>query len=113
MEFAKAVPTVTFSVTNTEADVYVERVTMNMWETEAIIATPAGRLTLSSTLIGRHNLPNLLAAVATGLALTIDDEGIPLKVRFPGLHAQCMELPRHEFDHDLCASPVFRVPHLP
>src|SRR5204862_7052065 len=35
-------------------------------------ATPAGRLALTSPLIGEHNVTNLLGAVATGLALGLD-----------------------------------------
>lgn len=73
-------PTVTFSAVTSEADVFVEKAAFSLWETEVTIGTPAGRISLSSTLIGRHNLPNILAAVATGLALTIDGEGIPLRV---------------------------------
>lgn len=80
LEFAKEVPTVTFSAVASDADVHVVRANFSMWETEVTIETPAGRITLSSTLIGRHNLPNILAAIATGLALTIDGDGIPLKV---------------------------------
>ena len=32
-------------------------------------------------LIGRHNVYNILAAVAVGLAVTVNGEPIPLKVR--------------------------------
>ena len=81
MRFAQAVPSVTFSVSNKTADVYIDKVFYSLWETEVIVATPAGKLNLSSTLIGPINLPNILAAVAAGLALTVDGEGIPLKVR--------------------------------
>ena len=77
--FARKVPSVTFSVSSRDADVYVDKATFSMWETEVIIATPAGKLQLSSTLVGQHNLPNILAAVAAGLALTVKGDGIPLK----------------------------------
>lgn len=80
MRFAQAVPSVTFSVSNKAADVYIDKVYYSLWETEVVIATPAGKLSLSSTLVGPLNLPNILAAVAAGLALTVDGEGIPLKV---------------------------------
>lgn len=93
MRFAQKVPSVTFSVSNKEADVYVDKVIYSLWETEVIIATPAGKLNLSSTLVGPLNLPNILAAVAAGLALTVDGDGIPLKAfplprphRQPGLY---------------------------
>ncbi len=38
--------------------------------------TPGGRLTLTSPLVGEHNVMNLLAAVATGLALGLPPETI-------------------------------------
>ena len=81
MDFAKEVPSVTFSMNDDTADVFVTKANFTMWETDVTIQTPAGKLQITSALIGRHNLPNILAAVATGLALTIDDDGIPLKVR--------------------------------
>ena len=80
LEYAKEVPSVTFSVNDDTADVYVVKSSFSIWDTDVQIHTPAGRLQIVSTLIGRHNLPNILAAVATGLALTIDDDGIPLQV---------------------------------
>jgi UDP-N-acetylmuramoyl-L-alanyl-D-glutamate--2,6-diaminopimelate ligase len=39
-------------------------------------ATPAGRIEISSTLVGRPHVYNLLAAVATGLELGFDPAGI-------------------------------------
>lgn len=85
MEYASEVPVVTFSVNDDTADVYVLKTTFSTWDTEVVIQTPPGKLTISSALIGRHNLPNILAAVACGLALTIDEEGIPLKVNITQL----------------------------
>ncbi len=38
--------------------------------------TPGGRLTLASPLVGEHNVMNLLAAIATGLALGLPPETI-------------------------------------
>src|SRR2546425_5393600 len=38
--------------------------------------TPAGRLVLTSALIGEHNVMNLLGAVATGLALGLEPAAI-------------------------------------
>jgi UDP-N-acetylmuramoyl-L-alanyl-D-glutamate--2,6-diaminopimelate ligase len=40
------------------------------------VDTPRGRLTLRSALIGEHNVSNLLAAVATGLALGLTPDAI-------------------------------------
>ena len=41
-----------------------------------IATTPRGRLELTSSLIGEHNVMNLLGAVAAGIALGLDDEVI-------------------------------------
>jgi hypothetical protein len=84
-KFAREVPSVTFSVSSKDADVYVDKANCGMFETEVTIATPAGKLQLSSTLVGQHNLPNILAAVAAGLALDVDAGGfgIPLKAPPP------------------------------
>ena len=79
-ECARNVPVVTFSANSSIADVYIEKVAYSVWETELIIKTPVGQLPLNSTLIGRHNVYNILAAVAVGLAITLDGEPIPLKV---------------------------------
>ena len=39
-----------------------------------------GALQIITPLIARHNVYNILAAVAVGLAVTVDGEPIPLKV---------------------------------
>ncbi|EFJ40847.1 hypothetical protein VOLCADRAFT_119843 [Volvox carteri f. nagariensis] len=64
-----AVPVVTFGMSNSRADVFVESYKNNIWETEVIIRTPTGRLQIITNLLGRHNAYNLVAAVATGVAL--------------------------------------------
>jgi UDP-N-acetylmuramoyl-L-alanyl-D-glutamate--2,6-diaminopimelate ligase len=40
------------------------------------VDTPRGRLTLRSTLIGEHNVSNLLGAIGAGLALGLDPDAI-------------------------------------
>lgn len=54
----------------------------------ARVACPAGTLELDSCLIGRHNLENLLAAVAVGCALGVDpaalSQGLAACRRVPG-----------------------------
>jgi UDP-N-acetylmuramoyl-L-alanyl-D-glutamate--2,6-diaminopimelate ligase len=40
------------------------------------VATPHGRFAMTSPLIGEHNVMNVLGAVATGLALGLDDDQI-------------------------------------
>ncbi|PNH05610.1 UDP-N-acetylmuramoyl-L-alanyl-D-glutamate--2,6-diaminopimelate ligase [Tetrabaena socialis] len=63
------VPVVTYSLTNSKADVTAESIKSNIWETEVLVKTPGGRLQFIINLLGRHNVSNLLAAVATGIAL--------------------------------------------
>lgn len=65
------VPVVTFSATSRTADVYMERNKANIWENEVLIRTPAGRLQIITGLLGTHNVRNVLAAVATGIALKV------------------------------------------
>ena len=47
----------------------------------AQIITPIGALRIYSAVIGRHNVPNMLAAVATALATSIPGTQITLAVR--------------------------------
>ena len=51
-----------------------------LWWRQVIVRTPVGALQIITPLIARHNLYNILAAVAVGLAVTVDGEPIPLKV---------------------------------
>ena len=74
--FAAAVPVVTYAVNDRSADVFAEKVTLGIWETELTVTTPIGSLNIITPLIGRNNVYNVLAAVATGLSINI-----PLKVR--------------------------------
>ena len=56
--------------------------------TEATIETPAGKLQISSPLLGRANLANILAAISTGVAMGIAstriEEGIANLHAVPG-----------------------------
>ena len=73
---------------NKNADVFIDKAPrFSLWETEVIVQTPVGALQIITPLIARHNVNNILAAVAVGLAVTVDGEPIPLKVSsvsFPG-----------------------------
>ena len=51
-----------------------------LWRRQVIVRTPVGALQIITPLIARHNVYNILAAVAVGLAVTVDGEPIPLKV---------------------------------
>ena len=89
--YAAHVPVVTFSMAKGRgADVWPERMRFSLWETEVVVQTPVGALQIITPLIARHNVPNILAAVAVGLAVTVDGEPIPLKVRLIWLN--CEEL---------------------
>lgn len=56
---------------NGDAQVAPRQVTSTAVGTEAVIVTPAGKLQIASPLLGRANLANILAAVATGVAMGI------------------------------------------
>lgn len=68
------VPVVTFSLENKNADVYSLKFKLSMFETQVLVNTPNGILEISSGLLGRHNIYNILAAVAVGIAV-----GAPLE----------------------------------
>jgi UDP-N-acetylmuramoyl-L-alanyl-D-glutamate--2,6-diaminopimelate ligase len=65
---------------NGDAHVTPKQVASSAAGTEAVIATPAGKLQIVSPLLGRANLANILAAIATGVAMGISsakiEEGI-------------------------------------
>jgi UDP-N-acetylmuramoyl-L-alanyl-D-glutamate--2,6-diaminopimelate ligase len=79
--------TVTFGL-EPAALVRAERPKFSAAGIEALIKYPSGQLTLSSSLAGRHNLSNLLAAFAAALALGIPvaaiKEGIAALGQIPG-----------------------------
>lgn len=68
------VPVVTFAMENTNADVHPLKFELSLFETQVLVNTPNGILEISSGLLGRHNIYNILAAVAVGIAV-----GAPLE----------------------------------
>ncbi|XP_031384966.1 UDP-N-acetylmuramoyl-L-alanyl-D-glutamate--2,6-diaminopimelate ligase MurE homolog, chloroplastic [Punica granatum] len=68
------VPVVTFGMENKNADVYPLKFELSLFETQVLVHTPQGILEISSGLLGRHNIYNILAAVAVGIAV-----GAPLE----------------------------------
>ncbi|KAI4326946.1 hypothetical protein L6164_019457 [Bauhinia variegata] len=68
------VPTVTFAMENKNADVHPIKFELSLFETQVLVNTPDGILEISSGLLGRHNIYNILAAVAVGIAV-----GAPLE----------------------------------
>lgn len=82
------VPVITFAMGNKNADVYALEVQLSLFETQVLIRTPEGNLEISSGLLGRHNVYNILAAVAVGIAVgaPLDDivKGIEEVDAIPG-----------------------------
>jgi UDP-N-acetylmuramoyl-L-alanyl-D-glutamate--2,6-diaminopimelate ligase len=73
---------------NADAQVTPKHVASSARETEAVIAIPGGKVQVVSPLLGRANLANILAAVATGVAMglasTKIEEGIARLRAVPG-----------------------------
>jgi UDP-N-acetylmuramoyl-L-alanyl-D-glutamate--2,6-diaminopimelate ligase len=71
-----------------KAQVMPSHVTSSAAGTEATIETPGGKLQISSPLLGRANLANILAAISTGVAMGIAgtkiEEGIANLQAVPG-----------------------------
>ncbi|GAQ90408.1 UDP-N-acetylmuramoylalanyl-D-glutamate-2,6-diaminopimelate ligase [Klebsormidium nitens] len=74
------VPVITFALEDESADVYPLNVVLSLFETELEIRTPYGNLQISSGLLGRHNIYNVMAAIAVGLAI-----GAPLEAIVKGV----------------------------
>ncbi|XP_027340051.1 UDP-N-acetylmuramoyl-L-alanyl-D-glutamate--2,6-diaminopimelate ligase MurE homolog, chloroplastic isoform X2 [Abrus precatorius] len=68
------VPVVTFALENKNADVHPLKFELSLFETQVLVNTPTGILEISSGLLGKHNIYNILAAVAVGIAV-----GAPLE----------------------------------
>jgi UDP-N-acetylmuramyl tripeptide synthase len=68
------VPVVTYSFDNKRADVHTLKYQLSLFETEVLVQTPHGILEISSGLLGRDNIYNILATVAVGIAV-----GAPLE----------------------------------
>ena len=48
-----------------------ESASFSIWESEVVVRTPLGKLQIISPLLGKHNVYNILAAVATAIALKV------------------------------------------
>ncbi|PHU09158.1 hypothetical protein BC332_21018 [Capsicum chinense] len=68
------VPIVTFAIKNKNAVIHLLKFQLCLFETQVLVNTPQGILEISSSLLGRHNIYNFLAAVAVGITV-----GAPLK----------------------------------
>ncbi len=71
----------------TSGEVFARAVTFSSTETRLTVGTPLGEMEVQSQLLGRPNVRNILAAVATGLAL-----GLPLETIARGI-AACPPVP--------------------
>ena len=84
-EAASAVPVVTYATQEDkadEADVFVERADLSLFETAVTIRTPVGTFDAITGLVGEVNVSNVAAAVAAGIAMEI-----PLDVIAEGVEA--------------------------
>ncbi|WOL06077.1 hypothetical protein Cni_G14809 [Canna indica] len=68
------VPIITYALENKNADVHALKFELSLFETQVLVQTPQGILEISSGLLGRHNIYNILAAVSVGIAV-----GAPLE----------------------------------
>ncbi|XP_020080042.1 uncharacterized protein LOC109703730 [Ananas comosus] len=72
----RGVPVLTFAVENKNADIYPLKFELSLTTTKVLIKTPNDVLQISSRLIGRHNVYNILAAAAVGIAVGASGEEI-------------------------------------
>ena len=81
------IPTWTFGL-HAQADIRAEAIRLSMGGTEFLANTPLGRLTISSRLVGEHNVSNMLAAIGIGLemGMTIPmiERAVQLVANVPG-----------------------------
>ncbi|ONK64105.1 uncharacterized protein A4U43_C07F22130 [Asparagus officinalis] len=70
------VPLVTFAMENKEADVKPLKCEFSLLKTKVLVDTPKGVIEISSKIIGRYNVYNMLASVAVGISLDVPLEAI-------------------------------------
>uniref|UniRef100_A0A1D1YU96 UDP-N-acetylmuramoyl-L-alanyl-D-glutamate--2,6-diaminopimelate ligase MurE homolog, chloroplastic n=1 Tax=Anthurium amnicola TaxID=1678845 RepID=A0A1D1YU96_9ARAE len=70
------VPVVTYAVENKNADVYPLKFELSLFGMQLLVNTPKGTLEISSGLLGRHNMYNILAAIAVGISTDAQLEDI-------------------------------------
>ena len=72
---ACAVPVWGYAI-DSSADIYAERIVVTFDETAFVVQTPMGGFPVRSTLVGRHNIYNILAAVGVGLSHGCPIDGV-------------------------------------
>ena len=65
-----------YSVSDSRADVYAEHAKFSDNGIEALVNTPWGKLNIESTLIGTHNLSNILAAISCSICMGADIKSV-------------------------------------
>jgi UDP-N-acetylmuramoyl-L-alanyl-D-glutamate--2,6-diaminopimelate ligase len=70
----------TYSVQDEAADLHVRRMQLSLEGTRLDLATPVGPLEIETTLIGRFNVQNVLAATGAALALGLPAEAVRLGI---------------------------------
>merc|ERR1712066_563050 len=66
---SERVPSVAFSIVNYNADVYAEKIEASIFDTAVLINMPLNnKLKVITPLLGKTNVYNLLAAIASGVA---------------------------------------------
>ncbi|KAH7669521.1 UDP-N-acetylmuramoylalanyl-D-glutamate-2,6-diaminopimelate ligase protein [Dioscorea alata] len=91
------VPVVTFGMESKEADVFPLRIEVSMFGTWVLISTPKGIVEVSSRLLGRHNVYNILAAVAVGVAVNCRLEDVVRGIEMvSGVPGRCELIDEHQ-----------------
>jgi UDP-N-acetylmuramoyl-L-alanyl-D-glutamate--2,6-diaminopimelate ligase len=62
------VPVWTFGI-HSKADIQAEAIQLGMKGTKFVVRSPLGRMTITSQLVGEHNVSNMLAAIGIGLEM--------------------------------------------
>jgi UDP-N-acetylmuramoyl-L-alanyl-D-glutamate--2,6-diaminopimelate ligase len=62
------IPVWTFGI-HTKADIQAEAVQLGMDGTQFVVNSPLGHMTITSQLVGEHNVSNMLAAIGIGLEM--------------------------------------------
>jgi UDP-N-acetylmuramoyl-L-alanyl-D-glutamate--2,6-diaminopimelate ligase len=76
----------TYSVSNSQADLWTSALTYRATGVEGILHSPQGTIPFASPLVGQFNLANLLAAVGAGLSLGLDLQTMISQLpQFPGV----------------------------
>lgn len=84
---AAVCPVISYGIT-ADADVTVRDLSSSVDGIHGVLVTPAGETAFCSRLVGRYNLSNILAAVATGIALELPlaeiSQGVARQASVPG-----------------------------